>query len=252
MIAGATGAEVLVDSVHAASNTISGNQIGSSRSGKVALPSTSARGILVAGANATAIANNAVTGQKYGISIQGRPASLPAGPAGGTVPGTSGGTGITHASVSGNVVGPLPGGTRVPTDAQQCGHTRFRWNRRRDRPEQSGVVEPGRGGPFPGSRCRSERQPDRHQPGRHGRASGRARDAGSAKARALTSGWWAILTRSLATRENLVSKTATSWTVRAELIGTTKLGNAALRPFSGKLPWGDLIGQDASPWPGRR
>ena len=241
-IAGATGAEVLLDSVHAARNTISGNQIGSSRNGKVALPSTSARGILVAGANATAITNNAVTGQKYGIAIQGRPAGLPAGPAGGTVPGTTGGTGITNASVTGNVVGPLPGGTSVPTDAQQAGildsggntdvigpNNQVSWNR-------VGVVLTGV-----------------HVAELKGNLIGTNRAGTAALPDGL--GMWISASKGIhvgvvghpdtisGNTQNVDIEDSDLVDVRAELIGTTKLGNAALRPFSGKLPWGDLIGK---------
>jgi hypothetical protein len=239
VIAGATGAEVLVDSVHAHDNTISGDQVGSSRSGKVALPSTSARGILVAGANATAIANNAVTGQQYGIEIAGRTVSLPAGPAGGTVPGTSGGTGITNASVSGNVVGPLPGGTSVPTDAQQVGILDFDGN--------TDVIGPN-----------NQVSWDRVGVGLrevHGAdLKGNLIGTNRAGTVALPDGAGMLISGSKGvavgvvghpdtisgnTDDDLVIADSDLVIVRAELIGTTKLGNAAVKPFSGKVPWGD-------------
>jgi CSLREA domain-containing protein len=244
VIAGATSAEVVVDSVQADDNTISGDQIGSSRSGTVALPSTSARGILVAGGLATTIANNAVTGQEFGISIQGHTVSFPA-PAGGTVPGTNGATGITHASVSGNVVGPLPGGTRVPSSAQQWGifdsggtadvigpNNQVSWNRVGVVLSQVTVAD------LKGNLIGTNRAGTVALPDGLGMAISQSKgvDVGAVGHPDTISG----------NACNLLILEGDHVSVRAELIGTTKLGNAALTPFSGKLPWGDLIGQPIS------
>jgi CSLREA domain-containing protein len=244
VIAGATSAEVAVDSVQADDNTISGDQIGSSRSGKVALPSTSARGILVAGGLATTIANNAVTGQEFGISIQGHTVSFPA-PAGGTVPGTSGATGITHASVSGNVVGPLPSGTSVPVGAQQWGildsggtadvigpNNQVSWNRVGVDLSKVTVAD------LKGNLVGTNRAGTVALPDGLGMLISQSQgvDVGAVGHPDTISG----------STGNLMILDSDHVSVRAELIGTTKLGNAALTRFSRKLPWGDILGQPTS------
>lgn len=242
VLAAATTAQVFVDSTDAADNTINRNQIGSSRSGTVALPSPDARGILTAGAAHTTISDNAVTAQKFGIAIQARPAKFPAVQGVGTVPGTASGTGTTEASVTGNIVGPLPDGRKVPADGEERGIS--------DSGGTGDVIGPGNqvswnrigvllvlvdkttleGNLIGTNRAGTVALPD---------GIGVALSHG----KSVTIGVLSHPDTISGSTVDLLIVGSTRTIVRRELVGTTKLGNAAVKPFSGKLPWGDLTGK---------
>ena len=79
VIAGASAYQVLVDSIDASANTVAGNLIGVTHTGTSALETKNAGGILVAGAEATQIVSNAITGQQIGVVLQAKAVALSAG-----------------------------------------------------------------------------------------------------------------------------------------------------------------------------
>lgn len=128
VIDGSNVAQVVVDGTSVSGTQILGNLIGTDVTGQVAVPSSGASGVVVAGARTTLVGTagagrNVITGQQTGVFVKTLP--IPeVNPLSQSTsyPGTNNPVpGNLSTLVSGNIVGPLANGTSGPTTPEEKG-----------------------------------------------------------------------------------------------------------------------------------